>query len=122
MAYITTANAIATTAPPKFRGVLAIAPEWLVVEGLPEEGDAAPVNAGDEVTVAVFAGRVVGIEAFPVNPGIVSDGRGDYKRNQRRQSPCTLSLPVCNFENGDTRRKVTKRINATYPNITAGSL
>jgi hypothetical protein len=94
MAYITAVNAIATTAPPKFPCVLPIAPEWLVVEGLPEEeGDAAPVIVGDEVTVAVSAGRVVGIEAFPVNPGIVTDGRGDYKRNQRHQSPCTLSLP-----------------------------
>ena len=72
IAYITTVNAIATTAPPKFRCVLAIAPEWL--EGAP-------------------AGGGVGFAASPVNPGIVTDGRGDYKRNQRRQLPCTLSLP-----------------------------
>jgi hypothetical protein len=66
-----------------------------------EEGDAAPVTVEDEATGAVSVGSVVGtpvvgIEKVPVAPGRFAAGRGDYKRNQRRQSPCTLSLPcVC---------------------------
>jgi hypothetical protein len=54
IACISTVNAIATTAPPRFRCVLAVAADRLVVEELTEEEcDAAPVTVGDEATVAV---------------------------------------------------------------------
>jgi hypothetical protein len=89
MAYIITVNAIAiaTTAPPKSRCVFVVAPDWLVVEELTEEGidDATAVSVGVEVmTGAVSVGievlkPVVGIETFPVTPGAFTDGRGVCK-------------------------------------------
>jgi hypothetical protein len=90
IAYITAVNATATATPPKFRCVLAIAPEWLVVEGLTDDelDDAAPpVNVGVDVAVPASVGivvgtPVVGIEAAPVAPGIFADGRGDCKRTE----------------------------------------
>jgi hypothetical protein len=83
IAYITTVKAIATTATPKFRCVVAIAPDRLVVE---EEGDAAPpVVVGDDAPVVALVGTVgtpvvwIPIEVVPVAPGILADGRGDCR-------------------------------------------
>jgi hypothetical protein len=56
-------------------------------------------------------------------PGwIFTDGEGVTASEPKASVTIHYITAVCNLESRDTRKKVTKRANATYPEITASNL